>query len=66
MSSFAVYISPRKKSTRCSSSPLAFPVGPEGRLRSATLTGPFYDGEPDVTYDLTIDEYDVDQEISAP
>ena len=45
---------------------VTFRIGDDGKLHSATLTGPFYSGEPDVTYDLTIDEYDVDQDISAP
>ncbi|NEE04258.1 LppX_LprAFG lipoprotein [Phytoactinopolyspora halotolerans] len=36
-----------------------------GRLRQATLTGPFYDGG-EQTYVVSLDEYDEPAEISAP
>ncbi|HSV40975.1 MAG TPA: LppX_LprAFG lipoprotein [Nocardioidaceae bacterium] len=45
---------------------VSFAIDDEGHLRTATLTGPFYDGQPDVTYDVTITEYGTDKEISAP
>ena len=35
-------------------------------LRDATITGPFYPGGDDVTYDLTVEPSDEDLEISAP
>jgi lipoprotein LprG len=35
-------------------------------LRGATITGPFYEGSDDVTYDLTVDPSDETVEITAP
>ncbi len=38
----------------------------DGALRSAVLTGQFFEGGDDITYTITIEDYDVQQEISAP
>jgi lipoprotein LprG len=35
-------------------------------LRGATITGPFYEGSDDVTYDLTVEPSDETVEITAP
>lgn len=45
---------------------VSYAIDDEGRLRSATLTGPFYKGDPDVTYDLTLTDYGSNPDISAP
>lgn len=37
-----------------------------GQLRQATLTGPFYDGDDEQTYTVSLDDYDEPAEISAP
>jgi lipoprotein LprG len=37
-----------------------------GELRSAEITGEFYDGTDDTTYTLTLTEYGTEQDISAP
>ena len=44
----------------------SFAIDGDGRLRTATITGPFYEGEEDVTYDVTLTDYGTDEEISAP
>ncbi len=43
-----------------------FTLTDDGLLRSADLTGQFFEGAGDITYTVTIDAYDVTQEISAP
>jgi lipoprotein LprG len=37
-----------------------------GRLRQATLTGPFYEGDGDQTYTVGLDNYDKPARVSAP
>ncbi|HET7735117.1 MAG TPA: LppX_LprAFG lipoprotein [Nocardioidaceae bacterium] len=44
----------------------SYAIDDEGFLRSATITGPFYKGEPDVTYELTLSDYGTNPDISAP
>lgn len=44
----------------------AYAIDDEGLLRSATITGPFYKGEQDVTYELTLSDYGSSPDISAP
>jgi lipoprotein LprG len=44
----------------------SFSIDEDGRLRTASVSGPFYAGEPELTYDITFTEYGTDEEISAP
>jgi len=44
----------------------SYAIDDEGKLRSATITGPFYKGKPDVTYELTVSNYGASPDISAP
>ena len=44
----------------------SFTLGADGRLRSADLTGEFFEDAGELTYTVAIDKYDVDQEISKP
>jgi lipoprotein LprG len=41
-------------------------ITPDGELRTASLTGAFYSGKPDMTYTLTVDDYGTSKDISAP
>ncbi|CAN5399846.1 hypothetical protein BH11ACT8_BH11ACT8_04540 [soil metagenome] len=43
-----------------------FTIADDGSLRSAVLTGQFFEGGDDITYTITVDDYDVNQEITAP
>jgi lipoprotein LprG len=43
-----------------------FSIDGDGRLREAELTGEFFSGVDDLTYTISISEYDVTKEISAP
>jgi lipoprotein LprG len=43
-----------------------FTIDEDGRLRTASLTGPFYEGEPELTYDVTLTEYGTEKNITAP
>ncbi len=43
-----------------------FTIDAKGFLQTAVLTGEFFEGGDDLTYTITIDEYDVEQEITAP
>lgn len=43
-----------------------FTIDEDGRLRQASVTGPFYQGDPSLTYDVTLTEYGTDKEIVAP
>ncbi|WP_340538803.1 LppX_LprAFG lipoprotein [Nocardioides sp. GXZ039] len=43
-----------------------FTIDDEDALTSAELTGEFFSGTGDLTYEITIDAYDVEQEISKP
>lgn len=43
-----------------------FTINADGYLRQAELTGEFFSGAGDITYTIDINEYDVDEEISAP
>ncbi|WP_148614776.1 LppX_LprAFG lipoprotein [Nocardioides rubriscoriae] len=43
-----------------------FTLDADGRLQEADLTGQFFEGAGTITYSITIDDYDVDQEISKP
>jgi lipoprotein LprG len=38
----------------------------DGELRTAALTGVFYDGKPSMTYTLTVDDYGTSKVITAP
>lgn len=44
----------------------AFSISDDGKLKLASLTGPFYKGEPDLTYNVSIDKYDVVKTVTAP
>jgi len=41
-------------------------ITPDGELRTASLTGAFYSGKPDMTYTLTVDDYGTSKDITAP
>ena len=41
-------------------------ISDAGQLRSADLTGVFYEGADALTYTLTLDDYGTEQEITAP
>lgn len=43
-----------------------FEVDGDGFLRSVEVTGSFFEGADAITYTISIDEYDVTQEITAP
>jgi lipoprotein LprG len=43
-----------------------FEIDEDGLLRTASLTGAFYEGEPELTYDITLTDYGTDKEITAP
>lgn len=43
-----------------------FTVTGEGYLRSAEITGQFFEGGGELTYTIDISEYDVEQQITAP
>jgi len=43
-----------------------FTVDDDGRLRTASLTGLFYKGKPELTYNVTFTEYDTEKDITAP
>ncbi|MFT4010812.1 MAG: LppX_LprAFG lipoprotein [Nocardioidaceae bacterium] len=43
-----------------------FSIDADGKLRVASLKGPFYAGKTPLTYDVTISEYDVDKTVAAP
>lgn len=43
-----------------------FSIDSDGRLRVASLTGPFYAGKTPLTYDVTISKYDVAKTVTAP
>ncbi len=43
-----------------------FTIDEDGRLRKATVTGPFYEGKSPLTYDVTLTKYGSDKEITAP
>lgn len=45
---------------------VSYRLSDDDLLRGATITGPFYAGSADVTYDLTIDPSDETVEITAP
>jgi len=45
---------------------VSYRLNDEDLLRGAVITGPFYAGSDDVTYDLTIDPSDESVEITAP
>lgn len=46
--------------------PATFTIDEDGRLRTASVTGPFYQGKPELTYEVTFTEYDTKKEIAAP
>jgi lipoprotein LprG len=41
----------------------SFSIDDEGRLRTASVTGPFYKGKPELTYDVTFTEYGTEKDI---
>jgi lipoprotein LprG len=43
-----------------------FEIDKEGLLRTASLTGAFYEGDPELTYDITLTDYGTEKEIEAP
>ena len=43
-----------------------FTTDGDGALRTAEIEGRFFDDGGDITYTISIDDYDVDQDISAP
>ncbi|MCW2813257.1 MAG: hypothetical protein JWN84_712 [Nocardioides sp.] len=43
-----------------------FNLDDDGRLRTADLTGEFFEGGSELTYTVAIDAYDVEQEITKP
>jgi len=43
-----------------------FTIDGDGRLRTASLTGPFYKGKPELTYNVTFTLYDTEKDITAP
>jgi lipoprotein LprG len=43
-----------------------FKIDEDGLLRTASLTGAFYAGEPELTYDITLTDYGTEKEITAP
>lgn len=43
-----------------------FTVNDEGYLRTAELTGEFFGGAGDLTYTIDVEDYDVEQDITAP
>ena len=43
-----------------------FTIDDDGRLRMASVTGSFYEGEPELTYDILLTDYGTEQEIKAP
>jgi lipoprotein LprG len=43
-----------------------FTIDDRGELRSVDLTGEFFEGDGELTYTIAVDEYDVEQEITAP
>jgi lipoprotein LprG len=45
---------------------VTFRVDDDDRLDSARIVGPFYGDAGDVDYTISLDEYDVDQDITAP
>lgn len=40
-----------------------FSIDEDGRLRTASVTGPFYQGKPELTYDVTFTEYGTEKDI---
>jgi lipoprotein LprG len=42
-----------------------FSVDDDGRLRTASVTGPFYKGKPELTYDVTFTEYGTEKDIKS-
>jgi lipoprotein LprG len=43
-----------------------FTIDDEGKLRTASVTGEFYKGDPELTYDVTFTEYGTEKEITKP
>ena len=43
-----------------------YQVDADGRLRTAALTGVFYEGKPELTYTLVLDDYGTTKDIVAP
>ncbi len=43
-----------------------FTIDAEGELSSAEITGVFFAGSGELTYTITVDDYDVEQEITKP
>jgi lipoprotein LprG len=41
-------------------------ITPDCELRTASLTGAFYSGKPDMTYTMTVDDYGTSKDITAP
>lgn len=45
---------------------VTFTIDDDGVLRTASVDGPFYKGEPELTYDVTLTDYGTELEITAP
>lgn len=45
---------------------ISFDIGNDGALRSATLTGTFFEGSGPISYTIEISKYDVTKDIKAP
>lgn len=43
-----------------------FTIDQDGKLRTASLTGAFYKGKPELTYNVTFTEYRTQKDIKAP
>lgn len=43
-----------------------FTIDADGLLQGADLTGEFFEGAGEITYSITVDDYDVEQEITKP
>jgi lipoprotein LprG len=43
-----------------------FSIDEDGRLRTASLTGAFYKGKPELTYEVTLTEYGTAKDITKP
>lgn len=43
----------------------SYSIDQDGRLRTASLTGPFYKGKPELTYDVTFTEYGTEQDVQS-
>jgi len=43
-----------------------FTIDDEGKLRTASVTGEFYKGKPELTYNVTFSDYGTEKEITKP